>query len=246
MVGENRILQPNTLVLYVDDSGDESIGDRNYPVFAFGGVACVSDYMTNIGDAWKAMKSSVFPQVKTALHAKEHMKETRLKGVRRDSVLSALSNPGLARFGIVFTDKTQVSQDQILLSATAILARRFDEIANGIAARGLWRPGGDVLIIFEASRRLENAIEGHLGQLSYDFDGRKYPIDKAFMPKFAADPFLEMADFVAYTIGRNVRHQAQHGEMTCTPNFESLFRTVDPALVSYIKAETVTFQPAAA
>jgi hypothetical protein len=243
--GEHRVLRPNTLVLYVDDSGDERIGDRAYPVFAFGGVACVSDYMPTLINDWRAMKASVFPQVKTALHAKEHMKETRLKGVRRDSVLAAMGHPGLARFGIVFTDRTQVSRDRIVLSATATLAMRFDKIANGLVARELWKPGGDVLIIFEESRRLEKAIEGHLGQLTYEYGGAKFPIEKGFMPKYAADPFLEMADFVTYTIGRNSRHQAANGELSCTENFESLFRNVDPALASYMKAETVTFQAAA-
>lgn len=243
---EHRILRPNTLVIYVDDSGDEKIGDRAYPVFAFGGVACVSDYMTAIGNDWRTMKALVFPQIKTALHAKEHLRETRLKGVKRDSVLAAMGHPGLARFGIVLTDRTIVPRDQVLASATIELTMRFDAIVNGLVARGYWQPGGDVLIIFEESRRLEKAIEGHLGELSYEYGGTKCPIDKGFMPKYAADPFLEMADFVAYSIGRNVRHQASHGVSACTPTFQSLFRDADPALASYIEAETITFQAAAA
>lgn len=89
-------------------------------------------------------------------------------------------------------------------------------------------------------------LSAFLGQLTYTYDGVKYPIDKGFMPKYVADPFLEMADFVAYTVGRNSRHQAAHGETSCADNFDALFRKADPALASYMKAESVTFQPAAA
>jgi hypothetical protein len=101
-------------------------------------------------------------------------------------------------------------------------------------------------LIFEASGRLEKHIEARLGQLSYTLDGKKYPVQGAFMPKFVADPMLEMADFVAYTVGQNVKHQMVHGHEAWTPNFEALFRNVEASLVSYMKAQTITFEPAAA
>lgn len=62
------------------------------------------------------------------------------------------------------------------------------------------------------------------------------------MPKRVADPMMEMADFIACTIGRNVKFQLANGKRNCTPNFEALFRNGDRALTSYMEAETITFQ----
>jgi hypothetical protein len=36
--GEHLVIEPNTLVFYVDDSGDEQLGNRNHPIFALAGV----------------------------------------------------------------------------------------------------------------------------------------------------------------------------------------------------------------
>ena len=43
------------------------------------------------------------------------------------------------------------------------------------------------------------------------------------MFKRIANPFLEMADFVASTIGRNVKHQLVHGPAECTPTSKRFF-----------------------
>lgn len=244
--GEHRVLAPNTLVLYVDESGDETFRDPQHPIFAFGGVACVSGELDLIGANWRAMKAAHFPQVKGALHATTNLKESKLKGAKREAILAATTFIGLARFGIVLTNRTVVPQDLVIAAITSSLTMRLEEIANKFAALGRWRPGGPVLMIFEASTRLESAIEGHLGQLSYEVDGQSYAIEGAFMPKRAADPLLEMADFIAYTIGINVKYQMAHDPRACTANFERLFRNVGNAPVSYMQAETVTFQSAAA
>jgi hypothetical protein len=112
MSGQHRVLSPNTLVLYVDDNGDERLSDRFHPIFAFGGVACVSDHLNEINGNWRSMKTSVFPQVKGALHAKKHLRENRLKDIKRPSVLSAMSHTGLARFGFVLTNRTVVPREK--------------------------------------------------------------------------------------------------------------------------------------
>ena len=61
--GEHLILKSNTLVFYVDESGDERLNNPQHPIFAFGGVACPSDFHLPIARAWQAMKAEHFPQV---------------------------------------------------------------------------------------------------------------------------------------------------------------------------------------
>jgi hypothetical protein len=62
------------------------------------------------------------------------------------------------------------------------------------------------------------------------------PIDGCFMPKFVANPFLEMADCVVNAVTRCVKHQRKRRDVTvCTPAFQTLFRDVGPPLASYIE-----------
>ena len=62
-MNDHLIIQPNTLVLYTDEAGDERLNNQRYPIFAFGGVACVAESHPPIALAWQAMKASTFPQV---------------------------------------------------------------------------------------------------------------------------------------------------------------------------------------
>jgi hypothetical protein len=61
------------------------------------------------------------------------------------------------------------------------------------------------------------------------------------MDKSVADPFLEMADFVANTIGKNINHQIECGRVGCTKNFQALFRDVRPPLANYMEATEAIF-----
>jgi hypothetical protein len=103
---EHLALAPNTLVFYVDDSGDERLNDRNHPIFAFGGVSCVSEFHIPIAGAWQTMKRSVFPQVTGPLHAATHMREGKLSETKRAAVLQAMMHQQLGRFGTIMTDQT--------------------------------------------------------------------------------------------------------------------------------------------
>lgn len=49
--GEHLILKSNKLVFYVDESGDEQLNNPQHPIFAFGGVACPSDFHLPIARA---------------------------------------------------------------------------------------------------------------------------------------------------------------------------------------------------
>jgi hypothetical protein len=103
--GEHLVIQPNTLVFYIDDSGDEQLNNRQHPIFAFGGVACVGEFHIPIARSWQAMKAATFPQVTGPLHAKTHLRD-RLPEPKRLAVLSAMAPQHLARFGTILTSST--------------------------------------------------------------------------------------------------------------------------------------------
>jgi hypothetical protein len=96
--GEHLIIQPDTLVFYVDDTGDERMNNQGHPIFAFGGVATVGAFHVPIARTWRAMKAKTFPQVTGPLHAKRHLRE-RLSQRKRQVVLAAMAHKELGRFG---------------------------------------------------------------------------------------------------------------------------------------------------
>jgi hypothetical protein len=54
-----------------------------------------------------------------------------------------------------------------------------------------------------------------------------------------ANPFLEMADVVATTVGRNARFQLTNGRSACQPMFQSLLRDIGPPLADYFEVDVV-------
>ncbi|HKW52376.1 MAG TPA: DUF3800 domain-containing protein [Stellaceae bacterium] len=232
--GEHLIIEPNTLVFYIDDTGDERLSHQQHPVFAFGGVAAGTEFHIPIGQAWRAMKAKTFPQVAGPLHAKTHLRD-RLTDRRRLAVLKAMDHQQLGRFGTIITAGTVVAPDKIIAVACLTLANRLASVAEGMANLGLWKPPGRVVAVFEHSARLTEHLQQHLGGLAIKVYGRDTPLEGCFMPKSVADPFLEMADFVASTLGKNVKYQLEQGRQGCTDNFHALFRAVGPPLADYIE-----------
>lgn len=233
-VQEELVISPNDLVFYVDESGDERLSNRQHPVFAFGGVALVGVCHIEIARAWQKMKSKIFPQVSGPLHSKTHLKD-RISEAKRIAVLSAMDSKQLGRFGIVITNQTLISPDQIMPVACGSLASRFATIAEGMIDAGLWKRPGRVIAVFEHSSRLAPHIEQQFTDLALKIAGQTIPLEGCFMPKSISNPFLEMADFVASTVGRNIKLQLENGRDQCNPNFQALFRDAGPPLMDYIE-----------
>lgn len=243
MQGEDLIIPPNTLVFYVDDFGDERLNDRKNPIFAFGGVACVAEFHVSIARTWQAMKCEIFPQVRGPLHAKTHLRDSKLTNGKRAAVLAAMAHLQLARLGTVITCNTVVALDKVVMVACLSLVKRLENVALGMIQLGLWSPWRSPcssVLIFEHSSRLAKKIERNLPDLVMKIDDITIPIAGCFMPKHVVSPFLEMADFTVNTIGRNIRHQLVHGRGGCTVNFQALFRDVGSPLANYIEVTHVT------
>jgi len=232
-MGGQLIIQPNTLVFYVDESGDEQLNNQHHPIFAFGGVATVTEHHIPIARAWQEMKAATFPQVVGSLHAQRHIRD-RLAERRRLALLASMAHQQLARFGTVITSSTIVPLDKVVPVACRTLANRFANVAEGMIQLNLWQAPGRVVAVFEHSSRLAQQIEQNLPD-AIKVGEHLVPLEGCFMPKSVANPFLEMADFVASTIGKNVKYQLECDRTECTDNFQALFRKVGPPLANYIE-----------
>jgi hypothetical protein len=111
-------------------------------------------------------------------------------------------------------------------------------ITEGLANKRIWKAPGRVVAIFEHSSRLARHIEEQFPD-NIIVGGCPIPVEGCFMPKSVANPFLEMADFVANTLAKNVIYQLRHGRKVCIRNFQALFREVGPPLADYIEVTAV-------
>lgn len=239
-LGEHLVLQPNSLVFYVDEYGDEKMGDPNNPIFAFAGVACVTESHLEIARTWQEMKAHNFPQIKGALHAKQHFRE-RISEKKRGAVLNALRHHQLARFATLTTKNTVMPKEQISISRVTcrVLANRFAAIAENMINLALWNPPAPLIAVFEHSCHLTKQVATHLSGLSLVVGENNIPMEGCFMPKYIANPFLEMADFVASIVGKNIKFQLENGREACTPDFQKTFRDAGPLLASYCEVSHI-------
>lgn len=58
------------------------------------------------------------------------------------------------------------------------------------------------------------------------------------MPKAAADPALEVADFIMHAIGRQARQNMKERGVFA-PDFKAVFHAIDRKLVSYMEVASV-------
>lgn len=191
-----------------------------------------------MADIWKEMKASTFRQLRGPLHAKRHLKERSL--TQWGAVLAAMNSPHLGRFAAVLTDTTAGLPEDVTLVALRALANRFAAVAGGMLEHGLWQPPARVFAIFEHSVRLTHHIQRAFADTYMEVAPHKVPIEGCFMPKFLADPFLEMADCIANVVTRNIKYRRAHpNPADYTPQFQALFRDVDRSLASYMEVTAV-------
>lgn len=141
-----------------------------------------------------------------------------------------------SRFGAIISNQTVLADELgTVRTIKEVLQLRITEIMQSILCR-------EVKVIFESSDRADKLIE----QAFQDFDlyrgWKRIPSECYFMPKAAADPALEVADFVMHAVGRQARHNMK-GRGTFLPDFEAVFHSVERRLTSFMEAESVRVTP---
>jgi len=63
---------PDTFLLFIDETGGESLKDPNFPIFGFGAVGLPAHlYSTNIINPWEVLKDKEFYGKDKPLHASD-------------------------------------------------------------------------------------------------------------------------------------------------------------------------------
>ena len=218
-------LPGSALLVAIDETGDEALKDPNHPIFGLGGCAVmVRDYERRVRAPWSYMKSRWFSDV-PVLHAVD---------LRPDAEQIGALNHFFAKFEFfrlysALSDKTQLEAGLDPLSVVGpSLIKRIESLLPFCAGVT------EVAMVFEDSRRVGRFIRSTQG---YSFDvleagmRRTVPIRHFAMPKAAAEPALEVADFLIHTAGAQVRKRLERPQdPVVRQDFRVLFRCVDRRL----------------
>lgn len=228
------ILEEDTLVVALDDTGHEDMLPQNGGCFGIAGCAFMArDYYRLIDGPWTYMLQNFFPDVKRPLHAAKHLR-----------------NPSAAQLGALchFFTKFQFFRLAAIASLNtsnpdgynyiqvvgATLLERLKEIAQ-------YTPFRRVYVIFEASERIEMQVIKSLANKKLCSPTIEAHIELAIMPKAAAASALEVADVIAHTVGSQTRRRHKSGRIG--QDFKAIFHEVDKRLVSFMEITGIKTGP---
>jgi hypothetical protein len=228
---ENLHLPDRCLAVFVDDTGHEALA-RGHLVFGLGGCAVLGrDLVRLIWQPWKAIRKRVTGSPDTPLHASEFAKIARTSDI--EAVAEFFRVQAFARFGAIISVNTKL-EDELTLMQTmkAVIQQRVNDIMQPTLCR-------DVKIIFESSERANMLIQETFQDFELRRGWKHIPSECYFLPKAAAEPALEVADFVMHAVGRQARRNLTN-RGSFVPDFKAVFHAVHPTLVSFMEVESVT------
>jgi Protein of unknown function (DUF3800) len=215
------------LAVFVDETGHEEL--KGQPVYGLGGCAALGRDIERLLDtSWREVRRRVAGSPNAQLHANG----LRPKPGDVEAIEAFFRTHHFWRLGAVITRTTKLPDE---MSRVRMMKRVLQNRVKEIVGRSLCK---EVAVIFESSQRTDRLIEEAFQDFEVARGSKHIPSTCYFMPKSAADPALEVADFVMHA----VRRQARRGfdpRGTFVADFCAVFHTADPTLVSFFNPEEV-------
>lgn len=225
----NLVFPEDCLVVFVDDTGHEALV-KGHPVYGLGGCAVMGSHLDRvICQPWRNVRQCITGSADTQLHA-----STFAQGATQEQinfVAEFFKTQPFARFGAIISTTTKLIDE---LGPVPTISKCLQ---NRIVDIFKWTPCKEIRVIFESSDRADPLIEDAFQGFEISENNNPIPIECYFMPKSAAHPALEVADFVMHAVGRQARRNAQKRDL---PDFEAVFHSVDKKLVSFMEINEVT------
>lgn len=204
MDSDTLALTPDTLAVFIDETGIEDYSDPKNPTFGRGGCAVLgNDYKRLIKKPWRKLKREKLGGAIKPFHATE-FEQSRPTKVQITGINQFLQQP-FWRFAAMSDARTQlppgVDGHRAISLITVNFIRQLATTYNNIS---------NVALVFEASDRGNKLVERDFDLANMNFlnqAGRRVEVDGYFMEKKASEAGLEVADLIAHTAGRQRRHQ---------------------------------------
>ena len=197
----NDALPPDTLVAFVDETGNENLSDPAHPVFGLGGCCALArDYDHQIVEPWRRTKAVVWRDPNALTHATG----ARLSSRQAERVAQFFRTADFHRVACMLKPSTRIEAHGMMT--------RYEMAAGGLVACVMTiaeRIGvRSVALVFEASGRGDRLARSFMGRARLNHG----PIPWTLVSKSAGEAGLQIADFVMHAAGRHVRAHVNGGQ----------------------------------
>jgi hypothetical protein len=219
------------LAIFVDDTGHEDL--KGQSVYSLGGCAALGrDLERIINQPWRQVRERITGLPTAQLHASSLV----LQPAHIDAIANFFQDNHFWRFAAAFTKETKlVDEFSRMKTMKAALQNRINAIVGATLCK-------QAVVIFESSQRTDKLIQDAFLDLEITRGQKSIPFECCFMPKSAAEPALEVADFVMHAVGGQVRqNRKQPGIFRA--DFCAVFHSIEPHYTSYTEIEAVIRGP---
>lgn len=230
MTDETLAPTPTTILVFIDETGNEDYSDPRNPTFGRGGCAVMGrDYRLLIKKPWRKLKRERLGGANKPFHATK-FEQSRPTKVQITGINRFLKRP-FWRFAAMSDSRTELPNGIDSHRAISLVTINF--VRRLVAT---YKDATNVALVFEASGRGDKLVERDFDLANMNLvngAGKILEVDGCFMAKKHMEPGLEVADLIVHTAGRQRRHQIAGKEGT-VKDFEQTYwhSPIPPAFMS--------------
>ena len=223
-------LTPDTLVVFIDETGNEDYSDPKNPTFGRGGCAVRGhEYRRMLKQPWRELKRESLGGANKPFHATEF--EQSKPTLRQITRINTFLKRPFWRFAAMSDARTKLPENIDGHRAISLVTMNF---IRRLAAT--YHDISTVALVFEASRRGDKLVERDFDLANMNLvneAGQRIEVDGYFMPKRCMEAGIEVADLIAHTAGRQRRHQLA-GKEGAVIDFQKMYwhSPIPPAFMS--------------
>jgi Protein of unknown function (DUF3800) len=207
---------PDCLLVFVDDTGNESF--RGQPYFGLGGIMLAArENEALLKPRWRALRKIVHGSEDQPLHASELGHAGNSEHI--EAAANFFRQNHFLRFGISTHSTVQVPARVTMRQPVYEMLKKYVAQAAAVSRCD------SVALIFESSERADAILQSEFGLFDPRQADGQLPVELCLMPKAAKEPALEAADFVANSIGGMARRMIA-GRRDFPADFCSIFHSV--------------------
>lgn len=229
-------IEGNSLLVFIDETGNEYLKDKEYPIFGLGGCAVIcKEYNNSIRTPWYNMKDAFFDGKENKLHAKDLFQP---KKIQINAISDFFKKNKFARIAAVMSNKTINNTEYDIYN---LISRDLYERILDVAK---WTCFNRVIFILEDSERCNSLAKKFIPSYKFEEYNNKLnkkieiPSEYFFCGKERVEPGMEVADFVIHTAGAQLRDRISKKNLN-RKDFEVVFNGIDKKLSSCMLIEKI-------
>lgn len=233
-------VSPNSVLVFLDETGDEQLKDPKYPIFGLGGCCILAkNYINLIDRPWSKIKHEMFNLEDKPLHASGN----HFSFKQRTAINNFFLTNSFGRFTTISSLNTQIDT---LLKLEQVV---FYSFCNRVIDIIKWNEFKDIIILYDNSERLKPKLQKYASGIEFTekVDGIDTKIDSYYcvVNKKTVFSGVEVADFIIHAAGTSLRDllSGKISKLEDREDYNNIFNNTDRKYSSFIQLNKAIFTP---